>query len=62
MANALRIMTETNEVDGKVVELYGPKEYSYRSLIELFQDVSLRQKRVLDLPKPVARSAVINVA
>ncbi len=36
---------------GKNVELYGPSSYTYKGLVELFQDASMRQQHTLSLPK-----------
>jgi uncharacterized protein YbjT (DUF2867 family) len=55
VAAILTTLARGNETEGKVVELYGPKEYTYKGLIELFQDASMRQKHTLSLPKAILK-------
>ena len=43
-----------NEQVGGVVELYGPREYTFKGLMEFFFDVTKRKRTlVLDYPKAI---------
>jgi NADH dehydrogenase (ubiquinone) 1 alpha subcomplex subunit 9 len=55
VAAALATMTKEDQTVGQVVELYGPRTYTYAKLIELFQDASMRQHRTLPLPKQLLK-------
>ncbi|KAI8914567.1 hypothetical protein EDD86DRAFT_222931 [Gorgonomyces haynaldii] len=55
VAACLAMMLKDDVSVGKVVELYGPREYYYKSLVDLFQDVTMNQKHVANLPKFVAK-------
>lgn len=50
VAAALATMAKEDDTIGKDVELYGPKTYQYKRLVELFQDAAMRQPRTLPLP------------
>lgn len=45
-----------NEQVGGVVELYGPREYTFKGLMEFFFDVTKRKRTlVLDYPKAIIK-------
>lgn len=52
---ALSTMISSGKSCGKLAELYGPREYYYKSLVDLFQDVTMRQKRTIYAPKMIAK-------
>ena len=55
VATALAKFAREDYTVGKVVELYGPASYSYKGLVELFQDASMRQQHTLPLPKALLK-------
>eukprot|EP00842_Homolaphlyctis_polyrhiza_P004520 jgi/Hompol1/5069/HPOL_004151-RA len=55
VAAVLAKMIRDDSSVGRVVELYGPREYYYRSLVEMFQNVVMRENRIAYLPRPVAK-------
>nr|KAJ3418858.1 hypothetical protein HK105_007746 [Polyrhizophydium stewartii] len=55
VAMALAKMLRDDAAVGKVVELYGPREYHYRSLVDMFQSIVLREKNIAYLPLPIAK-------
>ncbi|KAI9013222.1 hypothetical protein BC832DRAFT_590177 [Gaertneriomyces semiglobifer] len=57
VAHVLGLLQKDERALGKIVELYGPKEYYYRSIVEFFLDVTRRDKSALYLPKPIAKMA-----
>ncbi|KAI9321131.1 hypothetical protein DFJ73DRAFT_806318, partial [Zopfochytrium polystomum] len=52
---AIARMIDNPNVDGKLVELYGPRAYEYSSIIDFFLDVSKRDAFVWNAPKPIAK-------
>ena len=55
VAAVMGMMLKDDYTVGKVVELVGPRQYQHKALVDLFQDVTLRQKKVLNLPKAIAK-------
>jgi NADH dehydrogenase (ubiquinone) 1 alpha subcomplex subunit 9 len=55
VAAALASMAKEDHTVGKVVELFGPKTYTYAKLVELFQDAAMRQNRILPLPVQIVK-------
>ncbi|KAI8923553.1 hypothetical protein BC831DRAFT_403614 [Entophlyctis helioformis] len=55
VAAVLAKMMKDDQAVGKVVELYGPREYHYRLLVDMFQEIILREKNVVSVPKPIAK-------
>jgi uncharacterized protein YbjT (DUF2867 family) len=55
VAEALSYMTRQDDFVGKTIELVGPREYTYKGLVELFKDASMNQHHVLPLPKAVLK-------
>ncbi|KAJ3350582.1 hypothetical protein HDU91_006232 [Kappamyces sp. JEL0680] len=51
VAIALSAMTKEDSAVGKTVELYGPSEYTYKGLVELFEDASMRPHHAVPVPK-----------
>ncbi|KAH6569704.1 hypothetical protein BASA50_009699 [Batrachochytrium salamandrivorans] len=60
VAAVLFKMTQDDSAVGKYVELYGPREYHYRALVDMFQSIVLRERNVLNVPKPLAK-LIVNV-
>ncbi|EGF77702.1 hypothetical protein BATDEDRAFT_37370 [Batrachochytrium dendrobatidis JAM81] len=57
VAIVLSKMLQNDASVGKMVELYGPREYHYRTLVGLFQKIVLRERTILNIPKPIAKLA-----
>ena len=51
VAAVLTALVRHDESQGKVVELVGPSQYTFKGLVELFQDASMRQNHALPVPK-----------
>ncbi|KAJ3158380.1 hypothetical protein HDU86_002846 [Geranomyces michiganensis] len=64
VAHILAKLENDDRAVGRIVELYGPKEYFYANLVEFFLDVTRRQQLAVHLPKFVgkAMAATINLA
>ncbi|KND03726.1 uncharacterized protein SPPG_01186 [Spizellomyces punctatus DAOM BR117] len=57
VAHVLAKLEKDDRAVGKVVELYGPKEYYYASLVEFFLDVTRRDLAAVYVPKFFAKTA-----
>ena len=55
VAAALASFARDDATVGKDVELYGPASYTYKGLVELFQDASMRQQHTIPIPKAVLK-------
>lgn len=55
VASALASFARDDATVGKDVELYGPSSYTYKGLVELFQDASMRQQHTIPIPKAVLK-------
>lgn len=53
VAAALETMVKDDSMVGKDVELYGPNSYTYKGLVALFQDASMRQPHQVPIPKAI---------
>ncbi|KAJ3146396.1 hypothetical protein HDU89_006262 [Geranomyces variabilis] len=64
VAHILAKLENDERAVGKIVELYGPKEYFYGNLVEFFLDVTRREQLAVHLPKFVGKTiaATINLA
>ncbi|TPX68591.1 hypothetical protein SpCBS45565_g03027 [Spizellomyces sp. 'palustris'] len=56
VAHVLAKLEKDDRTVGKVVELYGPKEYYYASLVEFFLDVTRRDLAGIYVPKFFAKT------
>ena len=55
VAEVLSRLATNADVGGRVIELYGPREYYYRSLVDMFQGIILREKNTLPIPRRIAK-------
>jgi NADH dehydrogenase (ubiquinone) 1 alpha subcomplex subunit 9 len=54
VAAILSSLLKNDNTQGKqLIELYGPKEYYYHRLIQLFLDTTKRDVSLVHLPKPI---------
>lgn len=49
------IASNDEDLGGKIIELVGPEEYLFKSLVELFQDASMSQHHGLTVPKIILK-------
>ncbi|KAI9090839.1 hypothetical protein DFS34DRAFT_643800 [Phlyctochytrium arcticum] len=55
IAHVLAALQKDDRAVGKIVELYGPREYHYGALVRFFLDVTYRQQAPYPLPKALAK-------
>ncbi len=51
VAAVLENLVRDDSANGKIIELVGPNAYTYASLVELFQDATMRQHHGVPIPK-----------
>ncbi|KAI8818134.1 uncharacterized protein EV422DRAFT_538840 [Fimicolochytrium jonesii] len=56
VAHVLAKLQYDDRAVGKIVELYGPKEYHYAALVEFFLDITRREKSAIPVPKVIAKA------
>lgn len=59
VAAVMASMAREDKGAGQVVELVGPREYTYASLVEMFQDASMHQHHSIPVPKALLKYFIL---